>query len=139
MRGFVKTRNGFTLLESLVAFAILALFLAGLLSGVSGAVRNEDRADFLLRASRFGRSQLDAIGITAPIVIGETAGRSDDGLRWALTVEPYGATVSSSGAPNTIGYWVRLTIRRDGIAPNASQALTFVTVKLAPGSVEQQP
>lgn len=139
MRGVVKTRNGFTLVESLAAFAILALFLAGLLNGVSGAVRNEDRADFLMRASVLGQSQLEAIGISAPIVIGETTGRSDDGLRWTLTIEPYGATGSPSTVQNMIAYWARLTIRKDEIAPNASQALTFVTIKLARGNIEQQP
>lgn len=129
MRHHVMRRNGFTLVEALAALAILALSLAALLSGVSGAARNDDRADFLLRASRLARSQLDAVGIAAPIVVGETTDRSDDGLRWTLTMEPFKVAGAPSAAPKTISYWARLTIRKDA-AGNASQTMTFVTLKL---------
>lgn len=130
--------NGFTLIEALAAFAILTLVMAGLLSGVSGAVHNDDRADFLLRASRFARSQLDVIGIAAPIAVGETTGRSEDGLSWTLTIEPYGASApANAAAPKLIAYWVRLTVRRAAGAASASNELTFGALKLV--AIQEKP
>jgi prepilin-type N-terminal cleavage/methylation domain-containing protein len=138
MQRFVMKRNGFTLIEILVALAILALVLSDLFRGVSGAVRNDDRTDFLLRASRFGRSQMEAIGVAEPIVVGETTGRSDNGLQWTLTTEPYRVEGTPSTSQKTVGYWIRLTIGQYGVAPNPSNTFTLSTLKLVLGEAQKQ-
>ncbi len=88
MRVRLKWRKGFTLIESLGAFAILAISLGQLFNGVSGGVRNEARADFLLRASRNGGSHIDALGVDGIVPFGETSGKYPDGLNWVLSVSP---------------------------------------------------
>lgn len=112
MRRGLKARRGFTLLEALAAFAILALALSQLLNGVSGGVRNESRADFLLRAARHGASQLDSLGAEGKISAGEWAGRYEDGLVWRLNVGQGGVVKGAAGAPVAASYRVRLTIER---------------------------
>jgi len=112
MRARLKARQGFSLIESLAAFAILTLVLAQLLAGVSGGARNEARADFLLRATRQGASQLDSLGIDGPTPFGETHGRYADGLYWSLVVTQ-GKTVNGpGGTPVATSYQARLTIQR---------------------------
>lgn len=105
-------RRGFTLIESLAAFAILAMTLSQLLNGVSGGVRNESRADFLMRATRQGSSQLEALGIDAPPPFGETSGRYPDGLLWNLSVAPGKSVQGPSGAPIATSFRARLEIRK---------------------------
>lgn len=134
MRARLRDSRGFTLIEALVAFAILALALSQLLSGVSGGVRNESRADFLLRATRHGSSQLDALGANGKPPAGETRGRYDDGLVWSLVVEP-GVTVRGpTGAAAAESYHARLVIRRDS---GYGDSLTLSTVKFV--ILEERP
>lgn len=123
-------RNGFTLVEALVAFAILALVMSELLEGVSGAVRNDDRAEFLLRAARLGRSQLDALGVSSPIAVGETAGYYDGGLPWTLSIQPLRPTASSATLPRIAAFWARVTIHRPGARRDGTDTLSLTALKL---------
>ncbi|MCX7898585.1 MAG: prepilin-type N-terminal cleavage/methylation domain-containing protein [Methylocystis sp.] len=126
-------RRGFTLIEALAAFAILTAVLAQLLVGVSGAARNETRADFLLRASRQGMSQLETLGADGALPMGVTDGRYDDGLLWRLVVEPGVASAAQLGAPTASSYHVQLAIRR----PDGDGSLTLATVKILSSSENQ--
>ncbi len=127
MRAGLKSRQGFSLIEALAAFAILALVLSQLLSGVSGGARNESRADFLLRAAREGASQLDALGVDNQIPFGETSGRYPDGLVWSLSVTPGKSVNGLSGTPIATSFHVRLVIQRPS---GFGELFTLSTVKV---------
>jgi general secretion pathway protein I len=127
MRARLKSRRGFTLIEALAAFAILAMSLGQLLNGVSGGVRNEARADFLQRASRQGASQLEALGVDGPVPFGETSGRYPDGLYWVLSVTPGPVAPSLTGAPATSTFHARLVIKKP---TGYGESLTLSTVKM---------
>lgn len=140
MRPGLIRRDGFTLIEALVAFAILALAMAQLLAAASGAALNESRADFFLRAARLGQSQLDALGVDAPISLGETNGRYDDGLLWTLVVTSHRQVKSPAGSAVTSSYWARLTVRRPSPQFASRESLTLATLKLVtiqPDAVQQ--
>lgn len=122
----LESRRGFSLIEALAAFAILTAVLGQLLSGVSGGARNESRADFLQRAARQGRSQLESLGADGNMPIGVTEGRYDDGLIWRLSVTQGDVIRGQPGAPTTMSYLVDLAIRR----PNGEGAFTLNTVKI---------
>ncbi len=122
----LSRRRGFTLVESLAAFAILTAVLAQLLQGVSGAARNEARADFLIRAARQGASQLETLGADGGMPVGVTSGRYDDGLIWRLDVALQNVIKGPPGAPTTSSYVADLAISR----PDGNGALTLSTVKI---------
>jgi general secretion pathway protein I len=128
MRVRLKSRRGFTLIEALVAFAILAMSLGQLLNGVSGGARNEARADFLLRASRQGASQLDALGVDGPVPFGQTSGRYPDGLYWFLSVTPGPGAPGLAGGPSVSSFHARLVIRKPS---GYGESFTLNTVKLS--------
>ncbi|PPD46205.1 MAG: general secretion pathway protein GspI [Methylocystis sp.] len=134
MRPSLK-RGGFTLIESLAAFAILAMALSQLLQGVSGGVRNESRADFLLRATRQGASQLDALGVDTPPPFGETSGRYPDGLIWSLSVAPGRSAQGPGGATLATSFHARLEIRRPS---GYGETLILSTAKVKAIDPQQQ-
>ena len=127
MRRGLTARRGFTLLEALAAFAILALALSQLLAGVSGGARNESRADFLIRAARHGASHLDSLGADGTIAAGETSGRYEDGLVWRLTVRQGRTVKGATGAVIAASFPARLIIARPS---GYADAFVLSTVKL---------
>lgn len=128
MRARLTSRRGFTLIESLAAFAILAMTLTQLLNGVSGGARNESRADFLFRAARQGASHLEALGVDGPPPVGQTSGRYPDGLFWFLEVTP-GRTIAGQvgGQPVATSFQARLEIRKPS---GYGETFTLSTVKI---------
>jgi general secretion pathway protein I len=135
MRRQLKRRRGFSLIESLVAFAILAMTLSQLLNGVSGGVRNESRADFLTRAARQGASQLEALGVDDAPPIGETSGRYPDGLFWFLSVAPNAAIPGANGEPIATSFRARLEIRKPS---GYGETLILSTLKVKAIDPQQQ-
>ena len=82
--------RGYTLIEVIVAFAILALGLTLLLGTLSGAARQVRWADEAGRASLHAQSLLDTVGIGEALQPGHRDGRFEDGrYRWSLDVVPY--------------------------------------------------
>ncbi|TGY35899.1 type II secretion system protein XpsI [Stenotrophomonas maltophilia] len=86
----MKRQRGYSLLEVIVAFALLALALTLLLGSLSGASRQVGQSDLRTRAVLHAQSLLEATGIDAPLQPGQTHGEWEDGrYRWQLQVEPF--------------------------------------------------
>ena len=83
-------QRGYSLLEVIVAFALLALALTLLLGSLSGASRQVRQADLRSRAVLHAQSLLAVTGVEAPLQTGERSGQWDAGrYRWHLQVAPY--------------------------------------------------
>ncbi|MFP7722515.1 type II secretion system protein XpsI [Lysobacter sp. A3-1-A15] len=81
---------GYTLIEVIVAFALLALALTLLLGTLSGATRQVRWAGDAGRAALHAQSLLAQQGISDPIEPGERSGEFDDGrYRWTLGTVPW--------------------------------------------------
>lgn len=81
--------GGFSLLEVLVAFSILALSLGVLMQIFSTAMRNADLSEQYSRAALLAQSRLSAAGNEQPLQEGETEGEFEGGVRWRQSVVPY--------------------------------------------------
>ena len=79
---------GFTVVEVLVAFAIVTIVLAALYQTVAGAYRGYARLQVREQTLVLARAHLEAVGIETPLQPGESTGTYATGVPWHLTVEP---------------------------------------------------
>jgi len=80
---------GFTLVEVVVAFAIVSLVLGGLYQAMAGAWHGVARTQVREQALALARAHLEAIGVEQPATPGMTAGTyATAGIAWRLAVEP---------------------------------------------------
>lgn len=129
--GFVRTmpkrgrQRGFTLLEVILAFALLALALTVLLGSLSSASRSVGYADRAGRAALHARSLLDQAGVGEPLLPGERQGELEQGrYRWRLQVVPW---VDPSAPPD------------QPVGPGAPQLMeVLLTVSWDPGGPREQ-
>jgi general secretion pathway protein I len=95
----VRRDRGFTLVEVVVAIAILAL-MAGVIFRVnSDSIRNIHRADALAGASAMAQSLIAKVGTEIPLREGETRGQSGAGLQWRVQMKRYGDATDRSQWP----------------------------------------
>lgn len=85
-----SSQRGYTLIEVLVAFAVLAGALTLLLAILTGASRQVRWAAEAGRAALHAQSLLDQAGIGEPLQPGQSDGGFEDGrYQWTLVVEPW--------------------------------------------------
>ncbi len=111
-----RSQRGYTLLEIIVAFAVLGLALTLLLGTLSGSTRQVRWAADSGRAALHAQSLLDETGVGEVLKPGRRVGEFEDGrYRWALEVAPY--VDRSRPPPRTV----------DAFAPQLMQLRLTVT------------
>jgi general secretion pathway protein I len=134
----MRTRQcGFSLLEVLAAFVILALVGTQLFRLFSGALGNATLADEYSRATLYAESRLAAIGVEAPLKEGSIQGNSDDGrYAWTAVVSPYvapGSTpdLDSAATSMAVRLWnLAVTVTWPG-TPGNERSIALSTVRIA--------
>lgn len=130
--------RGFTLIEVIIAFALLALALTLLLGSLSGAARQIRQTDDSGRATLHAQSLLAQLGVGEALRPGRQQGVVEQGrYRWVLDVVPYAdplkpPRVATDNAPRLLQ--VRLSVvwgEGDG------QGLQWNTLRLAPADINQ--
>ena len=86
--------GGFTLIEILVAFTILVLFITTTFEVFSSGVRSATRSTEYAKAQTLVRSRLAALAASEPLMPGEESGQVALGtdaliLHWRTTLEAY--------------------------------------------------
>jgi general secretion pathway protein I len=114
-------RAGFTLVEIIVALAILVLSLNVILPAISDALWRTGEAEAQAEAASLARSLLAQAGIAVPLNDGEAAGRLANGYRWNLRALPYGAANQLSPVR---AYLVTAEVSWDDARQERSLALT---------------
>ena len=79
--------KGFSLLEILVAFSILAISLGILLKIFSSGVNTAMIAEEYTVATQIAESLMAKTGIEEPLVVGENSGTEVEKYHWRVTVE----------------------------------------------------
>lgn len=136
--------RGFTLLEVLVAFALLAIALTLLLGTLSGAARQVGQADARTRAVLHAQSLLASVGIESPLQEGRQQGRWEQGrYQWQLQVRPYveprAAPATAAGSEAVAGpRLVELELQVRWTQPRAGE-LRWRTLRLLPPTLEARP
>jgi general secretion pathway protein I len=120
---------GFTLLEVLVAFAILAVAMAAVLQAFGGGLDAVRRTEAASQSWSAARSLLDRVGPELPIVPGMRSGTDEAGSAWTVLIgRRKSALDQMKGAERPYALFdVLVTVEAAGTAP-----ATLQTVRLAP-------
>ncbi len=125
--------DGFTLLETLIALAILAGALATLQQALGAGWKGLRAARSEIGAVEHARAQLAAAGVATNLREGQTEGVTPDGYRWQVTIVPVAAEARprSTTAPKFAGYWVTAAVRwQSGSGLAGGRAVTLRTLKI---------
>lgn len=129
--------GGFTLLEVIIAFALLALALTLLLGSLSGGARQIRHADHASRAALHAQSLLAQVGVGEILQPGRSEGTfSGDDYRWTLQVSPYRDPANPAPAlqPSPLRLLqLDLEVRW---GDDARDALRWQTLRLVPGEID---
>jgi general secretion pathway protein I len=82
-------QQGYSLIEVLVAFTILAMALTVLLKILSAGLRNVDAAGEYARAISIAEAELAVPGMLEPLHPGITQGEEDGGYSWVRDVSEF--------------------------------------------------
>jgi general secretion pathway protein I len=123
--------RGFTLIEVLVAFAILAVTLTALIQVFSTGLRSIMSVERYASATLLARSALEEVGTEIPLGAGERSANAGDGFAWHVRITPTLAPLASPGGL-VVPYQVAVTVTW----PRGSLTLTtlrLATLAVAPG------
>jgi general secretion pathway protein I len=134
-----RRQAGFTLIEVIIAFALLALALTLLLGSLSGAAKQIRRADDSGRATLHAQSLLAQVGAGEALLPGREQGEFDNGrYRWTLDISPYADPLKRAtplldpSAPRLLE--LRLVV---AWGETVDQRLQWRTLRLAPADLNQ--
>lgn len=92
--------RGYTLLEVIVAFALLAMALTLLLGTLSGAARQVRWSSDAGRAAMYAQSLIDQVGVGQALKPGQRSGDFEQGrYRWTLGIQPWRDPAPASTQP----------------------------------------
>lgn len=120
---------GFTIVETLVALAILALSLAVLFEVISTGLRQVARAERRAEAGLLVQSVLARVGTEIPLQARHVDGQLANGFRWRVHMEPFGDVADLREWPVS-AYRVSAEIDWDDAIQKRSVVLT--TIRLGP-------
>ena len=131
-------QRGFSLLEILVAFSILALSLGVLMQIFSGSLRNADMTHDQAQAVVLAQSLLSAAGAETPLAPGESSGVHTGKFRWLLRVSPFldearAGETATVRQPLPLELWeVTARVAWGGISGSPERAVTLSTLRVQP-------
>ena len=120
---------GFTLIETVVALAILGLGLAVLIRVFGDILDRDFQSESKAKAASLAQSLEARLGLDLPIAPGQSSGAFDNGYRWQLDISPYGDAQDRAAWPLS-PCQILITVSWPFGAGNRS--ITLTTLGLAP-------
>jgi general secretion pathway protein I len=129
-----KGEAGFTLVEVIVALAMLSLGLSVLLGMISSGLGRTASAAKMAEAGSLAQSLLAEVGTELPIKMEERNGLFSEGYRWHLRMRPYGGTKEREDGPLSL-YQISAEIAWD----EGTERRSFTLSTLRFGAGVQRP
>lgn len=126
---------GFTLLEVLVAFTLLALAMGIIMQVFSRGVNGADLADRYAKAAMLAESKLAGVGVEEVLSEGEFTGQFDDSFTWTMSVRPYSST-SEAATPSTLETAALASAQATGVGGTAASTLAPFAPTTTLGNVD---
>lgn len=134
-KGSLSRQQGFSLLEILVAFSILAISLGILLNIFSEGANTAVMADEYTAATQIADSLLATVGVESPLTPAQYTGVENAKYQWTVTVEPYNLAlegIDANAFPASL-YMVTVLVNWSAAGNRASageRRLVLTTLKL---------
>lgn len=99
----MKSQRGFTLIEVVMAFSLLAVGLGIAMQIAIGAMRQTRNAAEFTEASLYAQSLIDTLGVAERLEPGQESGKFGERYRWELSVDPYEVQPVATSTTATTG------------------------------------
>jgi general secretion pathway protein I len=126
-----RTQQGFSLLEILVAFSILALSLGIILNIFSGGLRRTIISEEYQQAVIIAQAKLAASGIETELKEAITSGQLQDKYFWRVQVQPYQLNTELDEPENMPMLPYQVTVTVEWSAGKNNRQVQLTTLKLA--------
>lgn len=87
-----QKQQGFTLIEVIAAFTILAMTFAVILEVLSNSSRNTLKSSEQTQIAMLAQSKMDEVGIIFPVEEASHSGDFNDRVSWTINMAPYEAS-----------------------------------------------
>lgn len=130
--------RGFSLLEVLVAFSILALSLGILMRIFSGSLNNVEVSHDQAQAVVLAQSLIAEAGVTTPLVPGELSGKAGEKFSWTLHTRPFEddpvqGNQTPPAIPGGLNLWeVEVEVRWGGRAGIKGRSFILSSLRVQP-------
>lgn len=125
--------DGFTLVEVLVAFAILTLCFGAVYQIYATGFRNLQTVEAEVVALRVAQSRLSEVVQSGSLKTGSSSG-STDGVTWRVEAMPARKNSDSSALALPDAYWVSVTVSWPSSGASGTRSLKLTTYKVLRGS-----
>jgi general secretion pathway protein I len=99
-----KAQRGYTLIEVVVAFALLAFAMTMLLGSLTNATKQVRVSNDFGRAALHAQTLLDQAGVGEALTVGQREGQFEDGrYRWNMQVMPFRDPAAPPGQGQVLG------------------------------------
>ncbi|MGB5520546.1 MAG: type II secretion system protein [Gammaproteobacteria bacterium] len=127
-----RRQRGFSLIEILVAFMILAMSLTVIFRIFSGGLRNVALSEDYARAVLVAEAQLSAIGISEPLEQGVSSGEWGTRFRWERVIENYQPWEQQDKQLSARVLAYQVTVNVDWEHAGRSRQISLRSVRLKP-------
>jgi general secretion pathway protein I len=95
-----KKGKGFTLLEILVAFTLLAVTFGTIMQIIAGSAKSTQKATQNTKVAMLAQSKMDELGLLEVLEEGSTSGDFDDRTSWTIQITPFDAPYEGDNNQN---------------------------------------
>ncbi|WNV03298.1 prepilin-type N-terminal cleavage/methylation domain-containing protein [Candidatus Methylospira mobilis] len=126
-------QRGFSLLEVMVAFSIMAIAVSVLLRVFGSGLQLGSLSLDYARALQHAESLLAGVGVETPLQLGDSQGKFDERFHWQIHISPFQA--EGAPIPQNLplrALWVQVTVRWGAERPGQREReVALATLKLS--------